>query len=177
MASRVETWQSPDTRTGPSHIQGKGMFAIVDIAPGAKLVVWGDGYTDAEGARDAQARGLGTMQWDEDLFSFENDADDDPYSVNHSCDPNAWMSDAHTLTALRPIAAGEEITLDYALFEADEDCVSEWTCGCGFEQCRGRITGMDWRIPELQDRYRHHFSPLINKRIARLGSAQGDGTE
>jgi SET domain-containing protein len=33
---------------------------------------------------------------------------------NHSCDPNLWHADVVTITARRDIAAGEELTIDYA---------------------------------------------------------------
>jgi hypothetical protein len=76
------------------------------------------------------------------------DAPDDPgpdHFLNHSCDPNTWMTDEVTLVARRDIGQDEEVTADYAMWEAE-----------------------DWRHPELQRRYRGHFSPFINERIARL---------
>ena len=78
------------------------------------------------------------------------------------------MGDAVTLVARRGIAPGEELTLDYALFEEDEDFTMPWECICGSPICRKRITGRDWRLPELQLRYGEHFSHLNLKRIARL---------
>jgi len=166
----VETRLSPKLRFQDSPIHGKGIFASSGIIQNEIVLTWGDGYTDREGAMEAFGRGKAIMQWDDDIFSYEGDHDDndDPYSINHSCDPNCWMADAHTLIARRDIGAGEEITADYALWESDEDFVSGWECCCGSSLCRGRITGRDWRLKELQERYRAHFSPLLNKRIARL---------
>ncbi|MCL5006979.1 MAG: SET domain-containing protein-lysine N-methyltransferase [Patescibacteria group bacterium] len=86
------------------------------------------------------------------------------YFINHSCDSNTWMADAFTLIARRDIKRGEEITADYALWE-NENYSSDWQCVCGSPFCRGHITGDDWRLPEVQKRYRGHFSPLINKKI------------
>jgi len=40
-------------------------------------------------------------------------------------------------------------------------------CRCGSPLCRGVITGDDWRRTDLQARYRGHFSPFIDARIAR----------
>lgn len=87
------------------------------------------------------------------------------YYINHSCDPNIWLQDAATLVARRDIPAGEEITADYILWEADENYIAKWDCQCGSSLCRKKITGKDWRLPELQERYKGHFSPLLNKRI------------
>src|SRR5438045_2910448 len=60
--------------------------------------------------------------------------------------------------------AREELTLDYALFSV----APEWRmeCHCGSSLCRGVVTGNDWRLLELQERYAGHFSPFINARIA-----------
>jgi hypothetical protein len=36
---------------------------------------------------------------------------------------------------------------------------------CGSPLCRRLITGADWRLPTLQERYCGHFSPFINRRL------------
>ena len=84
--------------------------------------------------------------------------------MNHSCDPNIWMSDAFTLSARRRIEPGEELTADYALWLYDVDWVLD-PCRCGSPLCRGRVTGRDWQLPELQVRYAGHFTPFINRLI------------
>ena len=144
------------------------MIAVSAIRRGETLIVWKDGYTDRAGALQAQREGGGIMQWDDDVFSYKtgSEGNTDQYAVNHSCDPTGWMSDAHTITARRDIRAGEEITADYAFWETDETYVSPWICACGSPLCRERIAGKDWMDEELRERYRGHFSPLINKRIA-----------
>lgn len=90
----------------------------------------------------------------------------DEYFLNHSCDPNAWMLDAVTLAARRPIAAGEEITADYALWLFEQDWRLD-PCRCGSPLCRGRVTSQDWQRPELQSRYAGHFTPFLNRLIQR----------
>jgi hypothetical protein len=86
--------------------------------------------------------------------------------LNHSCDPNVWMSDEVTLIARRDIAAGEELTVDYALFELDESWSGPWRCQCGTPLCRGGFTGREWKDPVLQGRYVGHWHPVIEARIA-----------
>jgi uncharacterized protein len=39
-------------------------------------------------------------------------------------------------------------------------------CRCGGTGCRGTVTGADWHRADLQARYRGHFSPFIERRIA-----------
>ncbi|MEO6233080.1 MAG: SET domain-containing protein-lysine N-methyltransferase [Ferruginibacter sp.] len=58
---------------------------------------------------------------------------------NHSCNPNTMYSGLN-VTALRNIAKGEELTLDYASF-LDEN-MEPFHCQCGNINCRGFITGM-----------------------------------
>lgn len=163
-----QTWISPKIQIRDTLNIGKGMFAVENIFSGEELLVWGGKYTDSRGVNEAKNSGKLCMQWDDDLFSIENIGDDVGYFINHSCNSNTWMADAYTLVAKKDIKAGEEINADYSLWEANEDYVSKWECKCGFLDCRRRITGKDWRSQILQEKYRDHFSPLINKRIKNL---------
>ena len=48
----------------------------------------------------------------------------------------------------------------------------QFQCGCGAATCRGKITGEDWRRPELWKRYRGHFTPYLQRRIDALVAAK-----
>lgn len=163
-----ETWISPKIEIRDTPEKGKGMFAVQKILAGDELIIWGGEYTDAIGAEKAKVDGKLTMQWDDNLFSVENRGDDIGYFINHSCDSNTWMKDAFTLVAKTDIEIGSEITADYSLWEANENYISKWGCKCGASVCRKRVTGKDWMLPEIQARYKNHFSPLLNKRIEKL---------
>ena len=94
--------------------------------------------------------------------------------VNHSCDPNCGVlvrADERQIEvrALRPIAAGEEITFDYAMCDASD--YDEFSCMCGVPTCRQVVTGADWRDPVLQAKYSGWFSPYLARRIAALPSS------
>jgi uncharacterized protein len=120
-------------RASPVH--GRGTFAVAEIAAGETVEVWGQlwqgrltaEYTaDAARAELAARRGMVVMQWDEGLFSIEHRGGDPGYFINHSCDPVLWFADAFTLQARRLILPGDELTLDYALFETLlRACVSQ----------------------------------------------------
>ena len=59
--------------------------------------------------------------------------------INHSCDPNCEtveVSGRIWIKSIRPIAAGEEITYDYHLYDGSED---EALCNCGANSCRGSM--------------------------------------
>jgi hypothetical protein len=161
-------WVTSKVTIKSSSTGEKGMFAIKPISNGEKVVVFGGIYTNKDGTETAKKQGRLVMQWDSDLFSIEERGDDSTYFINHSCDPNAWMVDAFTLVARKDIVPGEEILADYAMWEADENWVAGWQCKCKSELCRKRITGKDWRNSKLQERYKGHFSPLLNKRIEKL---------
>lgn len=56
--------------------------------------------------------------------------------INHSCDPNCETAEVRGrvwITAIRNIAAGEELTYDYNLYDGDDD---EAACNCGATNCR-----------------------------------------
>jgi hypothetical protein len=84
--------------------------------------------------------------------------------VNHSCDPNLGWS-AHGLVAMADVAAGAELTTDYALSITDRDYLLR--CHCQTYRCRQLVTGEDWRIPELQRRYAGHWAPAVQLLIDR----------
>jgi SET domain-containing protein len=157
-------WVNPKIEIREVAGKGRGMFAAARINNGEKVLMWGGNYVNAVEAEKAKAAGKLVMQWDEDLYSIEDRGEEVGYFINHSCDANTWMADARTLIAKRDIEAGEEATADYALWE-NGDYVSGWECRCGSPLCRGRVTGQDWKLPNVQERYRGHFSPLINRKI------------
>jgi hypothetical protein len=179
-----ESWISPKTEVRESAAHGRGTFAVAAIAAGETVQVWGQlwqgelavEYTaSAVRAAAAASRGLVVMQWDDDLFSIERRGGDPGYFINHSCDSGLWFADAFTLLARRPAAPGDELTLDYALFEGDQSFRADWACRCGAGSCRGVVTGRDWMRSDLQDWYAGRFTPLLNKRIAATRSPDRHG--
>ena len=89
--------------------------------------------------------------------------------INHSCDPNAWL-DGLNLTARYKIAAGEQITMDYATF--CNESLGEFVCSCGSPECRGLIRGSDYRKAFL-DHYGEHVSDYVRtKRRKRRAKVQ-----
>ena len=83
--------------------------------------------------------------------------------INHSCNPNVGIQGDRAFVAMRDISSGEEITIDYALVDDEE---YEFTCKCASPLCRKKITGRDWKNPELQKRYgRKYFSKYLQDRM------------
>jgi hypothetical protein len=91
---------------------------------------------------------------------------------NHSCDPNIGPRGQIEFLALRDIAPGEELCSDYAMtVDTSNRAPYVLNCNCGSHLCRGTVTGMDWRLPELQKRYGNRFSIFILEKI--LASLNG----
>ncbi len=156
-AYRSDDWIDLRVEARPSPIAGRGLFATAAIRAGEVVVIWGGDVVEVyrKGCvAIGEAVYLGGAPGPSDL-------------MNHSCEPNVWMQDEVTLVARRDIAAGDEVTIDYALFQGDEAWTARWRCRCGAARCRGAVSGQDWRSAELQTRYGRHFSPFINERIAR----------
>ena len=57
--------------------------------------------------------------------------------LNHSCDPSAMRSGVKVF-AWKPIAAGDEITIDYRINAFGDDA---WPCECGAAACTGTVVG------------------------------------
>lgn len=170
---RKEPWLNPKVEVRSSGIHGKGIFAKEPLSQGETVAIWGGNYVSKFEADRAKTSNpdLRIRQIDDDVFEIftRKAAGNDPtYFQNHSCDPNTWMENEVTIAAKRRIEGGEELTIDYAMFEADESYVLTENCVCMSSECRKRITGSDWRLPQLQERYGRHFSPLINRRVENL---------
>ena len=149
---------------------GRGVYAREPIARGELLVVYAGAIVEAKdlGKLAPEVRRL-LLQVEEShylLSQVEGCAD----WVNHCCEPNAGLRGQVALVAMRDIAAGEEITYDYAMSDGSAyDC---FECRCGADGCRGRVGGDDWMLEELWERYRGFFSPYLQARIDRLQAAR-----
>jgi SET domain-containing protein len=165
----ISSWISPKARKGtPSGIAGRGLHAVEPIAAGEVVAVKGGHLVDTA-TLDALPERLrnSDVQIADDLHLVA--LNDDEYEsvmlfINHSCEPNVGFGGNVVLVAMRDVAAGEELTTDYALFDDHDDAMD---CSCGTPSCRRRISGKDWQRPDLQDRYRGWFSWYLDRRISR----------
>lgn len=68
----------------------------------------------------------------------------DPFfmgKVLHSCDPNTYCDmERRMFTALRPIASGECITMDY--MQTETELFKSFVCNCGADHCR-KVIGVE----------------------------------
>lgn len=150
---------------------GKAVFARELIEPGEVVAVWSGRLVSAdeldELSEDIRRH---TVQVEEALYLASLTADEAPDYINHSCEPNSGLDGQITIIAMQAIHPGDEVTIDYAM--CDGSPYDEFDCACGSSQCRGRVSGNDWRDPLLWKRYAGHFSPYLQRRIAALQAEQ-----
>lgn len=82
--------------------------------------------------------------------------------INHSCNPNCGIRGEITFIAMRDIAVGEELTIDYAILDNED---YSFQCTCGEKECRSIITGKDWKIKSLQEKYFDYFATYLKEKI------------
>jgi len=138
-----------------SNIHAKGCYTLVPIPEGTFVVEYtGERITPDEADERYEHRE------DTYLFGLDDethviDGDGVAAFINHSCDPNCESDeiDGHVwIIALRNIAAGEELTYDYCLYDGDD----ESPCSCGAANCRGTL----YSAEELERRAREAGNPL-----------------
>ncbi len=160
------SWLSPKMAVRPSAIQGKGLFATAPIA-GHEIVCIKGGYVLPAAAWHALEPTLGSceIQISRDFFiapTGQRQREGSMLYSNHSCAPNIAPQGQIVFVAIRDIAAGEELCHDWA---TTDDLDYEMTCNCGAADCRGTITGQDWRLPALQVKYAGYFAWHVQRRI------------
>jgi len=158
---------SPHLESRPLAEKGYfGVYAREPIPAGELLVMWSGRLVEARSLDDIDPLSLSrSIQVEDHLYMIPVQTESADF-VNHSCSPNAGISGQIGLVAMRDIAPGEEICYDYAM--SDGSTYDEFECYCGEPTCRHRITGSDWMLPDLQQRYAGYFSPYIQRRIDRL---------
>lgn len=160
------SYLSPKLDVRDTGARGRGIFALETIHAGELVAAWGGTVTPGALLHlvpEELARL--TVQIEDDLYLVEDRPGPGVY-INHSCSPNAGIAGTQLLVAMREIAPGEEVCFDYAM--TDGSPYDEFACACGAPNCRGRITGNDWRAPELWQRYDGYFSLYLQRRINQL---------
>ena len=135
----ASSYRSVKTEIRKSNTEGRGLFAKDPICEGEIVSVRGGHILTRQ-----MERKIGKP---------------DGY---HSCEPNVGILGQIIFVAMRNIDSGEELTIDYAMFGANKEPMR---CNCRSANCRGLITGSDWKIRKLQVKYRGYFSSYIQLKI------------
>ncbi|MCW4460195.1 SET domain-containing protein-lysine N-methyltransferase [Sphingomonas sp. BT-65] len=150
---------------GENHL-GKAVYATCRFAEGAELMRFtGRRFHVTEVPSLMRGSDDRFVQVTPDHYMGPSGQLDD--LVNHSCDPNAGLrftEDGVILVALRPIAAGDEISWDYSTTLAQ----SNWhmICQCRSDACRRVIGNFDTLDPDRQEffRARNLVAPYLRRK-------------
>lgn len=135
-----------------SSIQGKGVYAIVDIEKDEMVLEIDDSNVVTDPSK------LTKEQNEYDCDYLENGKvilmQSPEKFINHSCDPSTYVktiNGVRKVLAMRDIKIGDEITYDYSI-NGDND--GTFACQCGSKICRGIYDGNFFRLPlDIQKKY------------------------
>jgi SET domain-containing protein len=159
---------SPKAAVKQSSIHGRGLFAAEPIMKGEVVAIKGGYIFDRQKLHEVE-KSLGPAEIAiADGFFIgplrEDEKEGGMIFSNHSCEPNIGVQGQIIFVAMRDIESGEELTHDWAMTDDDN---YDMECNCRVGNCRGRITGKDWRRKELQEKYRGYFSWYLQEKIRR----------
>ncbi len=153
---RAQTWSSAKIALLPG-AEGIGVFAREAISTGETLIALAHVFVE-----HAQRH---TIQLDAHLHQAGTGEIDD--FLNHSCAPNSALDfERLELRAVRPIAAGEELSFNY--LTSEWDMASPFTCVCGAPHCHGLIRGFRHLNAEQQEALAPVASAYLRRRLAEL---------
>lgn len=128
--------QLPSLIIRSSAIHAAGCYTTVPIRKGARIVEYTGPRISKEQADEKYQDSPTTYLFGVGDGSKVIDGHGIAMFVNHSCDPNCETDEVRGrvwVIAIRDIAAGEELTYDYNLYDGDDD---EARCNCGSANCR-----------------------------------------
>jgi hypothetical protein len=122
-----------------SSIHAAGCYTTRAIKKGVRLCEY-DGPRMSKAVADARYEGRHVTY----LFACDEDRVIDGFGMamflNHSCDPNCETEQDEEgrvfISTTRAVAAGEELTYEYNLYDSDEESQD---CYCGGGACRGTM--------------------------------------
>jgi hypothetical protein len=162
----MKTYRSPKIEVREDTLAGRGVIAIADIACDEIVAIKAGHIITCDEIEQVTAMaGDMALQIDDDFYlapRSPDEVDDMSVFINHSCEPNVGFRGQVVYVAMRDIRAGEELCHDYAMERADNYLLD---CHCGSALCRGKVTGQDWKLPELQQRYGDYFSIYIRNKF------------
>jgi hypothetical protein len=157
-------WLHDAVEVRQSEIAGRGLFATADLAARTVVSRLGGRLVDTATLRELIAVSdeyVDSVVVDDDRHLLL--ASGDNRFGNHSCDPNLGFADEYSLATMTDVASGTELVTDYAMSTVDPDWFLR--CHCPSYRCRQMIEGTDWRIPQLQQRYRGWWAPYVQRLI------------
>jgi uncharacterized protein len=123
-----------------SVLHGAGVYTTAPIPKGTLVVEYTGPRLRAKQTNGLYAEGDVTYLFGMDGGKTVIDGFGMAAFVNHSCDPNCESDQIKGrvwIIAIRNIAAGEELTYDYNIYDAEPG--EDARCHCGAPNCRGTM--------------------------------------
>ena len=145
-------------------LNGKGIFAKENIKKGEIVFIKGGHILTRDEIFSSEVINSYFPISDEYFLGATNKDEEEQIKLfqNHSCNPNVGLHGEITFIAMRDIEKDEELTVDYAFIDNVD---YSFECTCGSNNYRKTITGFDWKIKELQDKYYEYFAQYLKDKI------------
>lgn len=160
----IKSMMSDKVEIRDNGLNGKGVFAKEFIKKGEIVFIKGGHILKREEIFSTSVINSYFPISDEYFLGAINKEEEDDIKLyeNHSCNPNCGLRGEITFVAMRDIEKDEELTTDYAFIDNED---YKFECTCGSENCRKIVTGYDWKIKELQDKYYDYFAQYLKEKI------------
>ena len=163
----IDPWFSKGLLLKASKIHGLGLFTSANIASGKLILTFGGCLLPLSNRRSTDVIPSTAIPLSENIILAEctNAQKDLSDYINHSCNPNIGFRDAISIIAIKNIKKGEELVIDYAFWEVDPSWKLKHDCNCGNKNCRGTISGVDWKQIKSTHIHFNYLSPFLKRRI------------
>lgn len=140
-----------------SGIHGKGLFITTDVKKGDHITYIKGDYTRKKSSKNKTEAKSIPMWYGVTRTLWIDPKDTEFCYFNHSCSPNTAIVGIKNVIALKNIKAGEELTFDYSM--TDADLYWEMPCHCESKDCRKVIKA----IQLTPSKYINNHLPHIPK--------------
>ena len=165
--------KSAKIRIGKSKFHHHGIIASTNIKSGEKIfLIKGKKVSFLiNSKKQADKAGFNWIGYDKNTWI---DPVDYGRFINHSCSPNAGIVKRIEVIAMRDIEAGEEITFDYSLSEAD----IYWhiQCNCKSPDCRKKIRSIQFLPRRTFDKNLRYIPVYFRKVFKKFNYANFENT-
>jgi len=172
---QILSWLTEKVDVRPTKNRGSGIFATSIIDRDEPIAVFGGHIVPLKHYNDiaSDCQDWSIQIADNLLLTYITHEEKGSLTdfVNHSCSPNAGWRGMIELVAMRVINPGEEITFDYATCLAFD--FGQMECLCGAANCRGIVTGEDWKRDDVQTNSRGYLQPFLQRKLVREDSNPG----
>jgi SET domain-containing protein len=155
---------SPKIEIRRSNLNGVGMFAKEDIKKNEVVFIKGGHILTRKQVFSSSVINS-YLPLDDNYFigaTNKEEEKDIKLYINHSCEPNCGVRGEISFVAMTNISMGAELTIDYCMVDNEEYVID---CKCGSPNCRRKISGFDWKLKNLQEKYKGYFARYLQDKI------------